>query len=342
MAEATHAPIGPAYFAANGCNASANASWYVVLDFLQNRPKGDEWFCPKVLASKKYLNIPEGTVRRSLKILLEKRLVLRMDKGRLHFYAAARLMDGDFNRLIHAYGTSNKWQVHGLTLKLQAKDVDLEDFSQLIANARPLGGEGWVVRESYGVRDKGLTSFQLSRETLMVWCGCSLEPMDYDRFCLWLKGLDMWLLCHGWARIEGNLRKWSVVEFGLNDDFKVVRVDKGICVTLKSFQGFLARIYDKPELGENIVRQEVHVREERALEDMLGLVSGGMNYAQTMGSLGLIANSLDNNNATQRDMVRAIGQLKDMWGELASAVDVLMKDRDQRLNFKRGRLVKNP
>ena len=73
---------------------------------------------------------------------------------------------------------------------------------------------------------------------------------------------------------------------------------------MKSFDSFIARVYSKPALGENVVRMEAHSREEKSLEAMLGLVSGGMAFAHTQGALGLVASELQNNNLTQRDTNR--------------------------------------
>ena len=49
---------------------------------------------------------------------------------------------------------------------------------------------------------------------------------------------------------------------------------------------------------------EAHSREEKSLEAVLGLVGGGMAFAQTQGALGLVASEMQNNNLTQRDTNR--------------------------------------
>ncbi len=129
--------------------------------------------------------------------------------------------------------------------------------------------------------------------------------MDYDGFCLSLARVDTWLELHGLSQIRDNFLKWKVVQFGLNDDF--INVDESklpISVTLKAFDSFIARVYNKPALGENVVRLEAHSREEKSLEAMLGLVSGGMAFAQTQGALGLVANNLQSSTLTQRDTNR--------------------------------------
>lgn len=310
----------------NTLNTKMNTTECLILEFLQNRPEGDWWYSPKVLASKGCLDIPYGTVRRVLRKLLKKGLVVNDKKGIVSFYAAAKHWTGDFNRLIKTYGAKKKWHIHGLTMKLEAEDIGLNTFPFYPVQKVPHGGVGKVVREHYGVAERGLTSLQLSKGTMTVWCGCTLEPMDYDRFVLWLKGLDTWLMCHGWARIEGNLRHWKVVQLGLNDDFTAARVDRGICVTLQGFQGFLARVYDKPELGENVVRCETHIREEKALEMVLDSLGGGMKQAQVMGSLEHFAESLNTTNVRQGDIVRAIGKLNDRVSSLESKANELLEN----------------
>ena len=293
----------------NACNTSRNAL-VEVLSFLESRATGDEWYCPSYLASKSCLDLPGGTVRGMLKKLLADNKVLMDNRGKYHFYASAKRMSDDFNRLLKTHGTAKKWQIHGLTLKISAKDVGLKSFHSVMCNTTPLGGTevlsslAPLLREHFGVKDHGLTTFQLSVDTLVVWCGCTLEPMDYDRFVLWLTRVDTWLELHGLTQVRDNLLKWKVVQYGLNEDFIAVDNSKGVSITLKAFDSFIARVYSKPALGENVVRMEAHSREEKSLEAMLGLVSGGMAFAHTQGALGLVASEMQNNNLTQRDTNR--------------------------------------
>lgn len=293
----------------NGCNASRNAL-VEVLSFLESRAIGDEWYCPSYLASKNCLDLPGGTVRAMLKKLLNQNKVLCEIRGKYHFYASVKRISNDFNRLLKTHGTAKKWQIHALTLKISAKDVGLESFNSVMRNTTPLTGQqplsplSSMLRDHFGVKDRGLTTFQLSANTLTVWCGCTLEPMDYDRFVLWLTRVDAWLELHGLTQIRDNLLKWKVVQYGLNDDFIAVDNSKEVSITLKSFDSFIARVYSKRALGENVVRMEAHSREEKSLEAMLGLVGGGMAFAHTQGALGLVASEMQNNNLTQRDTNR--------------------------------------
>jgi hypothetical protein len=138
----------------NACNASVE-----VLSFLESRVTGDEWFCPSYLASKDGLNLPGGTIRSVLKKLLADNKVIMDNRGKYHFYASTKRLSDDFNRLLKTHGTAKKWQIHGLTLKITAKDVGLESFSSSIRNAIPHGGQEMLapllsmLREHFGVKD---------------------------------------------------------------------------------------------------------------------------------------------------------------------------------------------
>jgi hypothetical protein len=133
----------------------------------------------------------------------------------------------------------------------------------------------------------------------MVYCSSINEPMDYDCFLLWLKKVDGFLLAKDWVGIEGHWDKWIVTQFGLNIDAIRMRSDSCVkAVTLQGFKSWFARVYDKKQLGVN--RFEIHCRDERSLEDFLALVSGGISHAQTMGTLGLVASSLNNQGVSNQ------------------------------------------
>ena len=119
----------------NACNASVE-----VLSFLESRVTGDEWFCPSYLASKDGLNLPDGTIRSVLKKLLADNKVIMENRGKYHFYASTKRLSDDFNRLLKTHGTAKKWQIHGLTLKITAKDVGLGVFLRAYATRHH-----WVV-----------------------------------------------------------------------------------------------------------------------------------------------------------------------------------------------------
>ena len=313
----------------NASNAYRNAlvrgkSLCSVLEFLESRPTDDEWHCPFEIASKRCLNMPSGTVRASLKKLLDQNMVTRDIRGKYHLYAATRHFRGDFNRLIKTHPTGKLWEAHGITMKLEAKDVGLESFPINLCNMTPLGGQtilsepkarkkGEPFRESYGVKDRGRTSIQVSEDTLMVYCGCTLEPMDYDRFLSWLKGLEVYLELKGLPRIDGNLYKWKIVECGFSQDGVQVENSK-VSICLKTYDSWLARVYSKPSLGENVIRKEVHSREEVTAFEYLSQLSGGLAASQTNAQIGYVATSLNNNNFATREntqaMVRVVQRLE--------------------------------
>lgn len=295
---------------ANATNASANA-YYRVLDFLESRLEGDEQWSPKVIA--KELDIPEGTVRWCLKKAKENGRVFYIPKGRVHLYASTRRFSDDFNRLFKAYGTKQRYEIHGLTLKLTAKSMGKRSF----ANTIPLGG---MVRSKIPYFG-GETSFQLSKTTFMVYGGFTDRPLDYDRFVLWLSAVDGYCHAKGWPSIEGNMECWKVVQYGLNQDRKRFRNDSPTrCVSLQGFKNWFARVYEKEELG--VMREEIHSREEKTLEEFVTLASGGMTSVQILNYLGLVTTSLNNQTKVSVDIIKELGKLKD---QMVALTDELKK-----------------
>ena len=285
---------------ANMSNASTNAS-YRVLSFLEAQP--EEWVVKEIARE---LRMPRGTVSWVLSNLKKQGKVFYRPVGKVHFYAATRRFSDDFNRLFKAYKTKRAYEIHGLTLKLKG------GFTNLI----PVGGG--VIRDRmpfYG----GMTSFQLSRETFMVWGGFSDRPLDFDRFVLWLAWLDGCCAVRGWPRFEGNMGDWSVVQYGLNRDWKRFRNDSPThCVSLQGFKLWFARCYEKERLG--VMREEIHSREERSLEEFIQLVDGSMTSVQVMNFLELVVRALNTSHVVNQDLVKRIAILTDK-------IETLSKER---------------
>jgi len=304
----------------NMTNASAN-TYYRVLSFLE--AQSEEW-TPQQLS--KELGIPRGTIGWRLSQLKNEGKVFYRPAGKIHFYAATRQFTDDFNKLFKAYDTKKLYEIHGLSLKLEG------DF----ANTIPLGEvRRGVVRDSFDYYG-GRTSFQLSVGTFMVWGSFTNRPLDYDRFVLWLSAVDGFCKARRWASIEGNLAQWRVVQYGFNRDWKRFRNDKPTeCVSLQGFQSWFARVYQKKELG--VLREEIHSRDERSLEEFIHLVDGSMTSVQVMNFLELVVRSLNETHAVNADMVKRIGTLADADSKLAEAVSEIMRElkelKKRRLHF---------
>ena len=321
-------------------NASANAlyntsrnSYETVLDFLEGRPLGDEYWCPKEIA--RVLNrehgykIAESTVRGVLKRLRAENKVHCLEKGKIHLYASNKRFTSDFNYLFKNFGVRDKnnqrYQIHGLHLQLTAKSLGLESFE----NVLPLGGAGLggggCVRVSVDLAG-GVTSVQLYRGVLVVQVNCSGCPLDLDGFVAWLAGLDGWLVAKGYPRVEGNLERWMVMQYGLNVDFLRVNVDRApVAVSLLGFKRWLYRVYDKVlDDGRCVVRSEVHGvgGEGFGVEAFLSLASGSMSYVQVMNMVQATAFQLDN-------AVARIGGLERAVAALARSVDRLVSNQQR-------------
>lgn len=285
---------------ANASNASTNAQ-YKVLSFLEAQP--EEWTPTQI--AKELKPMPIGTIRWALKKLKENGKVFYRPEGIVHFYAATRRFTDDFNRMFKAHGTKNKYEVHGLSLKLSG------DF----ANVIPQGGVVRAKFDYYG----GVTSFQVSRETLMVWGSFTSRPLDFDRFVLWLAAVEGFCRARGWVGFEGNLERWKVVQYGFNRDWKRFRNDSPTrCVSLQGFHNWFARVYEKEGLG--VLREEIHSIDERSLEQFVGLCDGSMTSVQVMQHLELVTRSLNTAQAVNADMVRVIGRLTDRVEALTKEV----------------------
>jgi hypothetical protein len=293
---------------ANTTNTSAN-TYYQLLSFLEAQP--EEW-TPTQLS--KELHIPRGTVGWALRKLKKDGKVFFRPVGKVHFYAAGRRFTDDFNRMFKAFPTDKRYEIHGLSLKLNVKGID-------IANRIPLGGG--VVRDSFDYYG-GRTSFQLSAETLMVWGSFTDRPLDWDRFLLWLSTVDGFCNARGWATIEGNVERWLVVQYGFNRDWKRFRNDSPTrCVSLQGFKSWFARVYQKEGLG--VLREEIHSTDERSLEEFVHLVDGSMTSVQVMNFLELVVRSVNESHAIETDMIKRLGSLADTVQGLADQVKKMQK-----------------
>jgi hypothetical protein len=221
--------------------------------------------------------------------------------GNVHFFAATRRFTDDYNRIFKAYGTEKKYEIHGLSLKLQGN----------FANAQPEGG---VVRDGFDYYG-GRTSFQLSGGTFMVWGSFTDRPLDFDRFVLWLAAVDGFCRARGWPVFEGSMGSWVVVQYGFNRDWKRFRNDSPTrCVSLQGFRLWFARVYEKE--GLSVLREELHSRDVRTLEQFVGMCDGSLTSVQVMQHLELVTRSLNSLQAAQVDIIKAVGKLADRVDQL--------------------------
>ena len=286
---------------ANASNGSTNAC-YRILSFLE--AQSEEW-TPTQLA-KEMKPMPIGTIRWALMRLKIEGKVFYRPEGSVHLYAATRRFTDDFNRMFKAYGTKNRYEVHGLSIKLTGN----------FTNALPQGG---VVRDRFDYYG-GFSSFQLSRETFMVWGSFTERPLDFDRFVLWLAAVDGFCRARGWPVIEGNIGRWLVVQYGFNRDWKRFRNDSPTrCCSLQGFRQWFARVYEKEGLG--VLREEIHSRDERSIEEFIGLVDGSLTSVQVMNFLEMVVRNVNSLQAANTDLIKAVGRLADR-------VDVLTRKKD--------------
>ena len=291
-------------------NTSSNTCVYdLVLNFLETSPlSGSLDFYPAKIASELELN--PSTVRGVLKEMLKDHKVMVYPKGREHYYCATKRYSDEFTRLMKIYPVSERWELHGLTLKLEAKELGLQCFP----NTLPVGGiikeKGWV---GVGGQGTGETSFQLSRCTLMVYISCSLAPLDYDGWLLWLKQVDGYLCAKQWPRLLGeNFRFWVQCQTGLNHDHQKVRIDSYVrAVSLQVFDEFFARVYGKKLAnGQDVVREEIHVNGEKNLEKLLQGLSGSMHSVMVDNKVEGAAEAVNNNTAALGDQGRKLRDIE--------------------------------
>ncbi|MGD6851249.1 MAG: hypothetical protein ACQCN6_04225 [Candidatus Bathyarchaeia archaeon] len=297
----------PNALVANTTNASTNA-YYMVLNFLEQKPSSDAYWCPKLIAQELGLNC--NTVRWALKQLLKDNKVFWIPKGKIHLYASSRRFSDDFSRLMKLNPPKNRYEIHGLTLKITAESLGKTAF----ANVIPVGG---VVRDGWrgiGGQGTGETRFQLSKKCLMVWGSFTNLSLDFDRFLVWLARVDGFLAARKWPRIEDQLKLWVVCQFGLNKDYRRFRADGLVkAFSLQSFEDWFARVYDK-ELpsSKHVLRVEVHSNhEERSLEQMIALMNGDLSVVESNNLLRTVTEATNNNTKALGEVIKRIGQLSD-------------------------------
>jgi len=277
----------------------------VILDFLEASPT--EW-TPSTLA--KELNMPPGTIRWNLKNLLKQRKVIYRKVGKYHFYSATKQFSDDFERMLKIHPATERYEIHGLTMKINGK------FSNILS----LGGMSLsrgVSRWNFEYRGRRV-SFQLSRETLMVYCDCGEDPMDYDSFIIFLSMVDGYLQSKYLPTFLDNLDKWMIVQYGLNKDWKKFRVDGMVkAVSLKGFEMWFARVYEKESLS--VVREEVHSREVKSIEQMISVMSGSITMTQLVNLFDLTA--------------KQIMSLQSRVGELVKRVDRQQENQERILRL---------
>jgi hypothetical protein len=287
---------------ANTSNGFSNTCGRL-LDYMETRR---EEVTPSQLA--KELALPGGTVRWNLQKLHKSGKVIQRRVGIYSFYCASKQFSDDFTRLYKMHGATEKYQVHGLTLKLEG------DFSNYLSNTIPLGGApifGSVVRWFVGYLGRRV-SFQLSRGVLMCWVDCSLAPLDYDEFLLFLCFVDGHLAGVGLPTMRGDLGGWRVVQYGLNKDYRVFRNDSPTsAVSLKGFSDWFARCYEKkfPD-GSTKLREELHGTEPKRLEDFVGLISGGLTSVQILNAIYVYAQGVNSLQHQVSELIKRFDRLE--------------------------------
>ena len=261
----------------------------------------------------KELALPGGTVRWGLQKLHRSGKVIQRRVGIYSFYCASKQFSDDFTRLYKMHGATEKYQIHGLTLKLEG------DFSSFFTNTIPLGGAPIFGRGSGGVDrwcvpylGKRWVSFQLSRATLMCWVDCSLAPLDYDEFLLFMCFVDGHLAGRGLPTMRVNLEGWRVVQYGLNKDYRVFRNDSPTrAVSLKGFSDWFARCYEKkfPD-GSTRLREEFHGAEPKSIEEFVGLISGGLTSTQILNAIYVYAQGVNSLQRQVSELVKRFDQLE--------------------------------
>jgi len=268
----------------NTSNTLSNTS-HVILGFLESRT---EEYMVKVIASETGIN--RNTVGYVLFNLRKDGKVISRRAGRCSFFSATKNFSDELTRLYKQHSPTNeKVEIHGLTLKLKGK----------FTNTSTLG----VGRDGIGLVSQSLSpylertiSFQLSRETLMLYVDCSHAPLDYEEYLLFLSHVDGCLNTLKLPTLRGELGRWLVCQYGFNRDFMTFRNDSPTkAVTLKAFSHWLARCYEKefPD-GSVRLREEFHsLDEEVSLREHIEIVRGGMNVSQIANSTYLMARSIE-------------------------------------------------
>lgn len=302
----------------NASNASTNVAggssgklYTKVLDFLEQSPSGIIDWCPKDISDELGLNV--NSVRWVVRKLLKNNKVVSIPKGKFHYYRATKRCDDDVSRLMRTFPLRpERYELHGLTLKLTSEKLGEKMFKKEITNAIPLGGMvrcGWKGIAGVGTRE---TRFQLSRGCLMVWCGCTNMPFDYEGFVTWLARVDGFLAAKGWPRIEGNLEHWELVQFGISKDYRMNQANKLLqSVSLKGTWEWLAEVYEKKMPGgETVLRSGLHSNDAQTLASMVGLMNGDISRVQAEDLLRTTADAQNNNTRYIQEVVKGVQKVR--------------------------------
>jgi hypothetical protein len=77
-------------------------------------------------------------------------------------------------------------------------------------------------------------------------------------------------------------------------------------------------VYQKQSIS--VLREEIHSRDERSLEEFVHLVDGSLTSVQVMNFLEMVVRSLNENHAVNMDMVKRIASLADTVQALADEI----------------------
>ncbi len=283
-----------------------------MLKFLENAKDGRTDWSPKDISDELKANY--SSVRWMCRQLFKNNMVVAIPKGKFTEYRASKIAHDDISRLKSAYPTTGERpKFHGLVLKLTADKLGKETFDKAITNTIPLGG---VVRAHMkGVAGVGTreTSFQLSKACLMIYCGCTNMPMDYDDFVTWIARVDGFLESRGWPRLMNNLELWVSRQFGFSSDYKLKEANGLVkSVSLKGMWGWYAEVYEKKmPNGETVLRAGVHSNEEQTMAAVIGMMNGDISRVYAEDLLRQTTEAQNNNTKYLQETVKAVGKVRD-------------------------------
>lgn len=293
-------------------NTLRNTSYSIILAFLEGQ---DEEWTPTTISRE--LKIPRGTVNAALFKARKLGTVICRKVGKYAFYSATKRQTDDFLKLFKKYPTKERYQIHGLTLKLN------DDFQSII-NKWPLGGERRLgVIQWFVLWGECKVSFQLSRETLMVYGKFGESPLDYDGWLLFLAFTEGVLVSRGLPGIRGRLGRWEVRQYGFNQDWRRFRNDSPTnCVSMQGFDLWFARVYDKKSLG--VLREEIHSREVKSLDEFCALVGESLSATRALNFLDTVALSMNSLMKSNYDLGRRVAELTDMVKQQGETIASLL------------------
>lgn len=295
----------------NIAGKSSGKIYTKILAFLEQPPSGIIDWCPKDISDELGLNY--NSVRWEVRKLLRDHKVFVIPKGKFTYYRATKRCADDVSRLMRTFPLRpERYELHGLTLKLASQKLGEKTFEKAITNTIPLGGMvrcGWKGIGGVGTRE---TTFQLSRGCLMVWCGCTNLPFDYEGFVTWLARVDGFLAAKGWPRVEGNLEHWELVQFGVSRDYRMNQANKLLqSVSLKGTWEWLAEVYEKKMPGgETVLRSGLHSNDAQTLASMVGLMNGDISRVQAEDLLRTTACAQNNNTRYIQEVVKGVQKVR--------------------------------